>query len=197
MRVETITRPEAQPGRDADSRERQLLGRISEGDRAALEELYLRHHRRLARFLTRLTHRYDVAEEVINDTFFIVWQKAGQFRGDSLVSTWLTGIAYRRALRTLRSARRPEVGLEALDTVGVEPMPGEELRDLVERALERLSVEHRVALELAYYLGHSCEEIAAIMDCPVNTVKTRLHYAREKLRTLLPLLAGAAPGEAP
>jgi len=56
--------------------------------------------------------------------------------------------------------------------------------------LERLPVEQRMALELTYTLGHSCEEVAAILDCPVNTVKTRLFRARETLKQVLPELAG-------
>ncbi len=64
------------------AREVELISRIAQGDRKAFEELYGLYHRRLARFLTRLTKRYDVAEEVINDTFYIVWRKAGDFRGN-------------------------------------------------------------------------------------------------------------------
>jgi RNA polymerase sigma-70 factor (ECF subfamily) len=59
----------------------------------------------------------------------------------------------------------------------------------LERALGCLSPDHRAVLELTYYLGHSCGEIAAIMDCPINTVKTRMFHARNKLRALLPVLA--------
>src|SRR2546430_7460478 len=64
--------------------------------------IYL-YHRRLARFLTRLTSHFDVAEEIINDTFLIVWRKARDFRGDSQPSTWILGIAYRRARNAFRS----------------------------------------------------------------------------------------------
>jgi RNA polymerase sigma-70 factor (ECF subfamily) len=70
-----------------------------------------------------------------------------------------------------------------------------ELAELLERALESLSPDHRAVLELTYDLGHSCGEIAAIMECPVNTVKTRMFHARNKLRGLVPILA-APRGEA-
>ena len=69
----------AQPtyrGATGIAHETDLIARIAEGDRKAFEELYYLYHRRLARFLTRLTHRYDVAEEVVNDTFWVVWRKA-------------------------------------------------------------------------------------------------------------------------
>jgi RNA polymerase sigma-70 factor (ECF subfamily) len=88
--------------------ERELLRRISAGDRDAFRELYLRYHRRLARILTRLMHRYEDAEEVINDTLWIVRQRAGEFRNASRVSTWIMGIAYRHALNTIRRASSHE-----------------------------------------------------------------------------------------
>jgi RNA polymerase sigma-70 factor, ECF subfamily len=180
------------------ARETDLIARIAEGDRKAFEELYYLYHRRLARFLTRLTHRYDIAEEVVNDTFWVVWRKARTFRGDSQPSTWILGIAYRKARNAFRtSARLAEKNLqvELLPPTDEEPASTEELRDWLSRALAELPVEQRLAVELCYELGHSCEEISKIMDCPVNTVKTRLFHARAKLQRLLPQLAGdPAPG---
>src|ERR1700723_4237716 len=83
-------------------RDSALLVAVAAGDRRALEELYLGYHRRLARFLSRFTPRYENVEEIINDTFLVVWQKAKDFRRASLVSTWIFGIAYRTALKSLR-----------------------------------------------------------------------------------------------
>lgn len=174
------------------AREVDLIARVAEGDRKAFEELYHLYHRRMSRFLTRLTRRYDVAEEVINDTFWIVWRKAHTFRGDSQPSTWILGIAYRKARNAFRaSARLAEKNLQMqeLPLTTEEPAGVEELRDWLERALAQLPVEQRLAVELCYELGHSCEEIAGIMGCPVNTVKTRLFHARAKLQKLLPQLA--------
>lgn len=178
------------------ARERDLMARIADGDRKAFEELYNLYHRRLARFLTRLTKRYDVAEEVINDTFYVVWRKAREFRGDSQPSTWILGIAYRKARNAFRSSSRTVTG-ENLDVpppplTTDEPMRAEELRDWLVQALVQLPVEQRLAVELCYELGFSCEEIASIMNCPVNTVKTRLFHARAKLQKLLPALGGGS-----
>jgi RNA polymerase sigma-70 factor, ECF subfamily len=182
-----------------ESQEAQLLQRVAAQDRRALEELYHAYHRRLSRFLLRLAPRYDFAEEVINDTFWVVWCKAGEFRGASRVSTWIMGIAYRRALRALRDARQ----VSALDRrLQEDPWHGEavnadrdDLQDLVARALNELPDEQRLALELAYFMGHSCEEIATITGCPVGTIKARMFHAREKLRHALPLLGGAPMGD--
>ncbi|MBS0416537.1 MAG: sigma-70 family RNA polymerase sigma factor [Proteobacteria bacterium] len=179
------------------ARESELIAKIARGDRRAFEELYNLYHRRLARFLTRLTRRYDVAEEVINDTFWIVWKKAADFRGDSQPSTWILGIAYRRARNAFRSAARAG-SQENLDVLlepptSDEPMRTEELRDWLVQALGQLPIEQRLAVELCYELGYSCEEISSIMGCPVNTVKTRLFHARAKLQKLLPVLGGSSP----
>jgi RNA polymerase sigma-70 factor (ECF subfamily) len=175
-----------------DPRDCALIERIARADRAALKELYLLYHRRLARFLTRVTSRYDLAEEIINDTFWVIWQRAGEFRGASNVSTWIMGIAYRRGLKALKRAGVMPIGVHGASDVdsSEEPWSAAERREWVNAALARLPSEQRLVLELAYHLGHSCEEIALIMSCPVNTVKTRMFHARKKLRLLLPQLAG-------
>jgi RNA polymerase sigma-70 factor (ECF subfamily) len=151
--------------------------------------LYLRYHRRLDRLLARLTNRHEDAEEVVNDTLWIVWQRAGEFRNASRVSTWIMGIAYRRALNMIRRASALEramrlgiVGAEATVDDSAEAL---EQRQLIDSGLATLPLEQRLVVEFTYYLDHSCEEIAEIMDCPVNTVKTRMFNARRKLRAIL------------
>ena len=178
--------------RGANDAERALLVRVARGDRAAFQELYFNYHRRLARFLMRLTNRHDVIEEIINDTLWIVWRSAGEFRGQSAISTWILGIAYRRALKTLRSRRAKEwfIDLVArLPATAVDTGDSDTDRDWLAHGLSELPIEQRAALELAYVHGHSCEEIAVIMHCPVNTVKSRMFQARNKLQTILRRLA--------
>jgi len=170
----------------------ELLRRIAAGERPALETLYRSYQGRLNRFLTRFTRRHDVIEEVINDTFWIVWQKAGDFRGESRASTWIMGIAYRRALKTLRDHGEGPLDPLAFDEAShatSNPQADHALLDWVTKGLSRLPTEQRMTMELAYCLGHSLEEIATIMDCPVSTVKARMFHARIKLRNLLPALA--------
>jgi RNA polymerase sigma-70 factor, ECF subfamily len=174
----------------SDERERELLRHVARQDRTAFKELYLIYHRRLARFLMRMTSRQDLIEEVINDTMWTVWQKSAEFRGESLVSTWIVGITYRRALKALRrSAPIRPLSME-LTEASEDTHLADETRDWLDRALSELPLEQRMVLEFSYLLGHSCEEIAEIMHCPVNTVKTRMFHAREKLRRSLPRLAG-------
>jgi RNA polymerase sigma-70 factor (ECF subfamily) len=179
-----------------DDSDRKLLTRVAAGDREAFREIYIAYHRRLARFLTRLTRRYDVAEEIINDALWVVWKRASDFRGDSRVSTWIMGIAYRRALKTLSSRGQQQFVAAPLDSqplLAVDEIGAAENSEWILLGMERLSVEQRMVIEFAYGYGHSCEEIAEIMDCPVNTVKTRLFHARAKLRAVLPGLAGTGP----
>lgn len=176
----------------ADATDRALLQRMSAGDRAALATLYRGYHGRLCRFLSRLTRRPEVIEEVINDCFWIAWQKAGDFRGDSRVSTWIMGIAYRCGLKALRQhgeepiedSNIPEDRMPATD-----PEEDRELRDWLSKGLERLSTDQRVVVQLVYGEGHTLDDVAAIMQCPVGTVKARLFHARVKLRNVLPALA--------
>ena len=137
----------------------------------------------------RLTHRREDAEEIINDTLWIVWQRAADFRGASQVSTWIMGIAYRRALNMFRRAATHEraMTLERAEGATTASDTGHAMEDrqLLDFALAQLPLEQRLVLEFTYYLDHSCEEVAEIMECPVNTVKTRMFNARRKLREIL------------
>jgi RNA polymerase sigma-70 factor, ECF subfamily len=169
------------------------------GDRAAFALLYRRHHPRLSRFLRRFTPRRELIDEVVNDTMWVVWHKAAEFRGDSKVSTWIIGIAYRSMLKALRSgAPVEEIGEGLLDAHELaqaaaqhdEKGPDAELQNWVAQGLRTLPEDQRVTLELAYFMGCSCEEIAAVMGCAVGTVKARMFHARVRLRSVMPALAG-------
>ena len=162
--------PRASP-QSAEAHESHLLQRVAEGDRPAFEELYTAYHRRLSRFLMRLAPRYDFAEEIINDTFWVVWRKAGEFRGASRVSTWIMGIAYRRALRApARRApdcrARPAACPEESSPDSEDSAAAADMQDWISQGLAELPEEQRLTLELAYFLGLSCEEIAAVTGSP-------------------------------
>lgn len=183
----TVAAKNSTKGRDSE-----LLVAVAGGDRQALAELYLGYHRRLARFLSRFTPRYENVEEIINDTFMVVWQSAKDFRNASQVSTWVIGIAYRTALKSLRRQKNHTAArsLDEYPEQTVDPALETEVQDWLTRGLNRLPIEQRLTLELAYHMGHSLEEIAAITECPVGTVKARMFHAREKLRLSLPALGG-------
>lgn len=167
-----------------------LLRRIAGKDRKAFEALYHRYHRRLFSYVLKLTRRADLVEEVVNDVLLAVWTGAAGYDGRSRPSTWIFGIAYHKALKAV-SRRRAEPEGEAADepveTEGPESLLARrELVTALDRALRVLAPEQRAAVELTYYYGFSYQEIAEIMSCPVNTVKTRMFHARRRLREILP-----------
>ena len=173
--------------------DRELLRQIAAADRQALEQLYLGYHRRLASFLSRFTRRYENIEEIINDTFMVVWQNARDFRDASQVSTWILGIAYRVALKSLRRQKNHAnaLSLDQAPELSSDPAAESETRDWLNQGLEQLPLEQRLTLQLAYHMGHSLEEIALITDVPIGTVKARMFHARQKLRQHLPVLGGS------
>lgn len=174
----------------AESEEIRLLTAVSGGDRSAFETLYRHYYPRLSRFLQRILRRPDTVEEALNDTMLVVWRKAGTFNGQSKVSTWIFSIAYRRALKARGRFDEPMPADESLYEA-TQPGPEEQLirRQLCERVsecIERMPVEQRAVLELTIVQGCAYREIAQIMDCPIDTVKTRMFHARRRLRQLLP-----------
>jgi RNA polymerase sigma-70 factor (ECF subfamily) len=193
-------RPEQSAG-SGDAVDVALLQRIGRGERAALSELYRAHHHRLLRFIYRITRRLDLAEEGVNDVMLVAWRNSQSFGHRSTVATWLMGIAYRKALKSLEASRRWsdrfasvdfEAFIERSEPAGEHSDDGD-LRDLLEEAMRHLSPEQRAVVELTYFYGCSYEEIAVIAGCPVNTVKTRMFHARAKLKKLLPTLAKDPP----
>lgn len=185
---------------EGDALERRLLAAVARGDRIAFERLYLRQHGLLARFIARHTARRDLVDEIINDAFWVVWRKAAEFRGDSKVGTWIIGIAYRCMLKALRQNAPTQQADDdqAFDLSGAETGEAEqrELSDWIRRGLALLSSDQRMTMELAYYLGQSCDEIAGIMNCATGTVKARMFHARLRLRNTLPALGGDSADDA-
>lgn len=167
-----------------------LIGRIAGGDRRAFEALYRAYFPRLGRFLQRMTRDTTLIEEIVNDTLLVVWRKAATFNGSSKVSTWVFAIAYRRACKALQARDEPvEAGdddQEGLDSDRPE-WQLEQLRlgHAVEAAITALPLAQRTAFQLTFYHDMGYIEIAEIMDCPVNTIKTRLFHARKRLALLL------------
>ncbi len=166
--------------------DRDLLAAIVVADKQAFEVLYRRYHRPLFGYLARWLERPEVIEEVINEVMLAVWQGAGKFRGESRVSTWIFGIAYRQAMKACRyQTNALEHEVPQLTDHGADARH-RDLRLVVGEALAELSADHRTVLELTYFQDCSQQEIADIVDCPVGTVKTRMFHARKQLRQLLP-----------
>ena len=165
-----------------------MIHKIAKGDLEALESLYHTYKHRLFVYLFRMLNDRESTEEVINDVVHSIWRGAAKFEGKSLLSTWIFGIARKKAL-TFRARLKAETS--DLDNIvplpDHNPNPEDKLirKDLVKRALRFLSPEHREVIELTFYSGFSYKEISEIIDCPVNTVKTRMFHARQQLRKSL------------
>ena len=180
----------------ADQRDLALIECITAGDRAAFDSLYRHYYGRLMDFLTRMVKRRELAEEVVNDTMYAVWTSSAGFGGRSRVSTWIFGIAYKKALKRLERERRSVAdSLDDAPEVADEQDPLAELDAAqlsrhLDAALQRLTPAHRSVVELTFLLDYSYEEAAEIVGCPVNTVKTRMFHARARLRQLLAACLG-------
>jgi len=191
MRKGQVTEPvpDGRRGADASADEAALLRRIAAGDRLAFETLYRGYFPRLTRFLERVIRSPQMVEEVLNDAMMVVWRKAATFNGQSKVSTWIFAIAYRKALKALKRFDEP---LEADEQLFESPGPGPESLlmqrqrfSLLMQQIGRMSPEHRAVIELTCYHGCAYREIAQILGCPVDTVKTRMFHARKRLRQFL------------
>lgn len=178
---------------DADAapeRDRELLDAVRRRDRRAFTELYQRYHPRLHGYLRRIVADAAVAEEVLDDVMFVVWQDARKFRGESAVSSWIFGIAYRKAMTAARKESRHSAAIDC--DADAESIAAASVQDgdLIGAALRELSADHRQVVELTYFCGFSYREIGEIVGCPENTVKTRMFHARRRLKYLLPVLSG-------
>ena len=177
-----------------------VLAAVAQRSQEALEVLYRRLEHRLFRYLVGMLDGDAArAEDAMSEAFFDVWRDAATFRRQSSVATWVFGIARHKAL-SLR--RRPSVTRETSelpdDLAGEQPdvleaMTEHEAREQVRRALDKLSPEHREVIELSLYQEFGYEQIAVIVACPVNTVKTRAFHARRQLKRHLAEL-GAGDG---
>jgi RNA polymerase sigma factor (sigma-70 family) len=167
-----------------------LLARIADRDLKAFEELYRRYHPRLTRFLMNILRHPQLTEEALDDTMMVVWKRPEGFNGASKVSTWIFAIAYRTALKA-RSRHDEPVEDDGLETrpsgeVGAEQQLGQrQTQAILMSAMAQLSADHRAVVDLTYFHDVGYREIAEILDCPVGTVKTRMHHARRHLKAML------------
>jgi len=170
-----------------------LIAQIAHGDRLAMRTLYLRHERRVFRFVLRMVGDRCLAEDVLSEVFFDVWKKAERFEGRSSVSTWLLGIARHKALTAAAAKPRPSESLDGAAAMNVadptadadEAMIDHERGTILRRCLEALSPDHREIIDLVYYQEKTVRQIADLLAIPENTVKTRMFYARKRLAALV------------
>lgn len=199
-----------------DDRQRDAIDVVAaqQGDRDAFARLIARYQRRVYAVLARrLPHASD-AEDVMQNACLLAWQKLDQFRRESSFGTWLTRIALTQAASLTRRrdyADRP-LSLSGPEAT-VRPVPdsqptaaaaaeqaeeADRRQRLVREAIDRLPSDQRDVVLLKEFDGRSYQEISEIVACPIGTVRSRLHRARQELCQLLrPLLADSLPGASP
>lgn len=178
----------------SDAHLTELSNRLAQGDRAALAELYQRYASVVFGVVLRLVRDRAEAEELTQETFVEAWRRATQYQPERAnVAAWLVTIAKSRAIDRLRLRAAHERALprEAPPTPVRPPdevFASAQARHAVRRRLERLPVEQRALLELAWDEGLSQSEIARRTGLPLGTVKTRTRTALLTLRDELQAL---------
>jgi len=165
---------------------------VANDDGDALRVLFTRHNVRIYRYVLRLSGNTSIAEETVSDVFLEAWRHGARFERKSQVSTWLLAIARYKALAAMR--RRSESQLDNDGSLLAIEDPADNPEECLDKqvrgtairfCLKRLSPAHREVIDLVYYHGKSVGEVAEIVGIPAGTVKTRMHYARSRMATLL------------
>ena len=178
-----------------------LIADLCEGDETALAPLVERYKRLVYRLAVQITKNHADADDVMQETFIKVYRSIHTFRGDAAFETWIYRITVNEALNFVKRRERqrastiettPETAYEMSTRSRVElandphtQAEKAELRHYVTQAVNSLPVKHRTVVILHEFEGLTHAEIASILNCSEGTVRSRLHYARKKLRTLL------------
>jgi RNA polymerase sigma factor (sigma-70 family) len=187
--VATLARSRVNRIPDADG---PLVGRLADGDVAALEAVYARFAKPLFAYARSLVRDDGLAEEIVQDTLIAVWRGAASFEGRSTLSSWLFGIARRQARDRMRRATPIVEPVENLaETPASELGPeahalASASRERIRRALVQIPEIDREVLLLTFAYELSGPEVAEVLGIPPGTVKSRLFNARRRLREQLP-----------
>lgn len=185
-----------------------LVARVQKGDKKAFDLLVVKYQGRVAAVVSRFVSDYHEIADVTQETFIKAYRAIARFRGDSAFYTWLYRIAINCAKNFLvaRGRRAPTSDLD-IDESPV-AANSQQMRDIaspeqevhrqqlevaVKQAISALPEDLKVAFTLREFDGLSYEDIAAVMDCPVGTVRSRIFRARESVdKVVTPLLEGGA-----
>ncbi len=174
----------------------EVLAALAQRDMSALEELYDRYSKITYSLAYRIVGDRGIAEDVVQEAFLSVWRQAATYRRErGAPRTWLMSIVHHRSIDRLRSSS------SSSSTIPYDELPedSEETTkpsiwqqawnnvrgDIVRRALDRLPVEQKKSIELAYFSGYTQTEIADLMGVPLGTVKGRMRIGLQKLRSIL------------
>lgn len=174
-----------------------LVKRCQENDEAAFDALFERHLNRVYALVYHYVPDREEAHDLTQEVFVRVYTHIRSFRGQSAFTTWLYRVAVNVCLEQRRKyARRSshaafvpiedvDYSLEAEGEGPVDSLMRHDTEEKVHQAMETLPETHRLVVSLRYFEGLSCKEIAEILDCPVGTINSRLHYAMGKMKAAL------------
>ena len=173
-----------------------LLTLIAHGDKDALECFYEKYSTQVFSLARYMLKDEAIAEEIAQDVFLAVWQKAGTFKANrGSPKGWLMSITHHRVIDDVRSAKRARASMDrmAQEMASLEKLyqvrtEDEALRSIerqeIAKALESIPEAQRTVILMSYFQGYSQTEIAKILDQPLGTVKTRIRLGMQKLRSI-------------
>ena len=170
--------------------EGRLIEQLRLRNMGVFELFYKAYRPKLRGFILNIIASEQVVDEVFDDVMMVVWNKINDFQGRSKLSTWIYGIAYRRALKE-RNKRTDVEYTDQIEEPEVEeseasrPFEAIHAKSRLDAALGKLSTDQGTVIRLAYFEGLNYKEIGAIMECPEDTVKTRMFHGRKKLKRAL------------
>ena len=178
-----------------------LLNRCLSNDQDACNELFTRYNRKIFNTAYRILGEEASAEDALQETLLNVYRGISSFRGDSKISTWISRITINVCLGMLRKGKNKQFveledesarDLPAESTPFTDPLAHtslQEMRSLVQETFARMSDKQGIVVRLHDMEGHTIQEIAKIIGCPIGTVKSRLFYGRQEFKALFNSLA--------
>ncbi len=169
-----------------------LIKKIAQGDEQALAGLHRLMHQRIIVYVSKLLDDSLLAEEVMLETLFEVWNHAGQFTGEAKASTWILGIARHKALDKRRRLRPDfetlafeHLEISSCEISAFDAVDAAQRRAALQDCINQLPLLQQECMQLAFYQELAVEQIAKLQGSPNNTVKTRMFHARQKLKRCL------------
>jgi RNA polymerase sigma-70 factor, ECF subfamily len=193
--VTAASMPLVMPAMGAEaSADSDLVARLRDGDRAAVEEAYVAHHAAIRGFARRLVGDHASAEDIVHEAFVALPRAIRRFRGEGSLRAFLIGVAANHSRRHVRSSMRRRRATERLAAhQDVLPQSVNTTDQLINRqlagklwaALDELPIDQRVVFVLCEVEQRTAVEVAGIVGAPEGTVRTRLFHAKRKLRDML------------